>query len=207
MDSWFTNYKAASEYAKNLAKEGKNASVKRDGERWIVKAKSTCEEKKCAPREDHVWVGMFPNTGAIAVFDTSIKINGVENVYGYVPSRDVMRQFDPEQLKQAVRLLGTAKNIPLAKYYAWQQNNGTEFVTSERNRVESKIAKAIQKHKEYLKKIGKPYSGVNTTTSKRHRVTHCYACKVELDSTCHIECNECGWLICECGACGCGYGQ
>lgn len=36
------------------------------------------------------------------------------------------------------------------------------------------------------------------------RVTHCWACKQGLDSRQDLEHVHCGWLVCTCGACGCG---
>lgn len=35
--------------------------------------------------------------------------------------------------------------------------------------------------------------------------THCYACKDELDSSIDLQCTACRWILCDCGACGCGY--
>ena len=37
------------------------------------------------------------------------------------------------------------------------------------------------------------------------RVTHCYQCKKNLDSVNFSICEKCGWIRCQCGACGCGY--
>jgi len=39
--------------------------------------------------------------------------------------------------------------------------------------------------------------------SQRH--THCYSCAEELDNSVDLECSNCGWIVCVCGACGCGY--
>ena len=33
----------------------------------------------------------------------------------------------------------------------------------------------------------------------------CYSCKEELDNSVDLECSNCGWIVCICGACGCGY--
>jgi hypothetical protein len=41
---------------------------------------------------------------------------------------------------------------------------------------------------------------------KKHRQTHCFDCKKNLDSDMDIKCTNCGWLLCRCGACGCTYG-
>jgi hypothetical protein len=37
----------------------------------------------------------------------------------------------------------------------------------------------------------------------RSRATHCYACKRDLNSVDFHTCERCGWISCECGACGC----
>jgi hypothetical protein len=34
---------------------------------------------------------------------------------------------------------------------------------------------------------------------------HCYSCKRPLSSLTETECGDCRWLVCSCGACGCGY--
>lgn len=61
-----------------------------------------------------------------------------------------------------------------------------------------------ENHREFLRKHGKPYLGTQPT-SKRLRVTHCYSCKTVLSNDLYKECFVCGWIICSCGACGCGY--
>jgi hypothetical protein len=38
-----------------------------------------------------------------------------------------------------------------------------------------------------------------------HRITHCWNCSSGLDNSVNPECPACGWIQCECGACGCGY--
>lgn len=61
------------------------------------------------------------------------------------------------------------------------------------------------KHREFLRDGGMPYLGTQPTT-KSFRITHCYSCKTDLNSELYKECRACGWIICSCGACGCGYG-
>ena len=36
------------------------------------------------------------------------------------------------------------------------------------------------------------------------RVTRCWRCKKHLDNTANSECVKCRWILCQCGACGCG---
>jgi hypothetical protein len=65
---------------------------------------------------------------------------------------------------------------------------------------------AIASHREFLERRGIRYEGVRVTTKRRlHRKTHCYSCMRPLDNDIDVECNICGWIICSCGACGCGW--
>lgn len=69
-----------------------------------------------------------------------------------------------------------------------------------------KREEAEKLHREHLISLGVGYLGVSSISPvRKHRVTHCYNCKEELDNETDIECNVCGWIICSCGACGCGY--
>ena len=71
---------------------------------------------------------------------------------------------------------------------------------------EAKRKRLIKNHKAFLKKIGRSYQGVvRRDESKARRVTHCYSCQKKLDNSIDSECASCRWIICECGACGCGY--
>lgn len=40
---------------------------------------------------------------------------------------------------------------------------------------------------------------------KKYRETHCFECGAILNSNEHEECLVCGWLECDCTACGCDY--
>lgn len=61
------------------------------------------------------------------------------------------------------------------------------------------------KHKRFLRERGLPDNGIRPATGNRsHRVTHCWSCKGHLDNSVDVECATCGWIVCDCGACGCG---
>ena len=74
--------------------------------------------------------------------------------------------------------------------------------------LEKKQLQAIENHQNFLKNKGLQYHGVAArNVNKFHRVTHCYSCKDSLDNEIDSECAACRWIICECGACGCGYSR
>ena len=64
-----------------------------------------------------------------------------------------------------------------------------------------------ERHKQRLSRLGIAYHGVRQASgnSSPTRVTHCYVCRKPLNSSVDIECVSCGWIICQCSACGCGY--
>lgn len=68
-----------------------------------------------------------------------------------------------------------------------------------------------EKHKKILQGLGLEWKGVRAPLKdravSRQRVAHCYLCKHPLDNTVDKECVACGWILCRCGACGCGYGK
>src|SRR5882724_2063750 len=66
----------------------------------------------------------------------------------------------------------------------------------------------IQYHKEFLAERNLPYTGIRIrSVEKARRETKCYNCGLSLDSTIDAECTACGWILCFCGACGCGHPQ
>jgi len=75
-------------------------------------------------------------------------------------------------------------------------------------RIESERSQLIEKHTKFLKSIGKEYKGVKEHSQIRERrITYCWSCHGSLDNAIDLECNACGWILCRCGACGCGRGQ
>lgn len=64
-----------------------------------------------------------------------------------------------------------------------------------------------ENHKKFLDKRGFQYLGVRVASKKEHRITHCYNCYRLLDNSVHLECMACKWIICDCGACGCGWNR
>lgn len=66
------------------------------------------------------------------------------------------------------------------------------------------------RHKANLAFFGREWKGVRkvdtTAAGHRHRVAQCWFCKGTLNNAVDLECVACGWILCQCGACGCGYG-
>ena len=76
----------------------------------------------------------------------------------------------------------------------------------EEKRLEKYRLEVIQNHKVFIQKLNIAYSGFTEPNQiKKNRITVCYNCKQSLDNKVHFECSNCSWIICKCGACGCGY--
>lgn len=69
--------------------------------------------------------------------------------------------------------------------------------------IEFKKEKTISLHKSRLNNLHLPYRGTSKSTT-RSRAANCWACWSALNNYCDDECCVCGWIICQCGACGCG---
>lgn len=54
------------------------------------------------------------------------------------------------------------------------------------------------------KRLRLPDAHLSDQNNKQHRVTKCWSCHRHLETGVYMECSMCGWLVCSCGACGCG---
>ena|GEM_PF-3318541 len=61
-------------------------------------------------------------------------------------------------------------------------------------------------HERRIVAMARPYRGVRLASAhNQNRVTHCWSCHHDLLGSRDLECKSCRWLVCVCGACGCGY--
>lgn len=86
-----------------------------------------------------------------------------------------------------------------------------EILEAERASEAERIAQLTpaERHKERLERLGKEYHGIRHAANRtiQRRVTHCYDCRQILDNSIDVECVACNWILCQCGACGCGYSK
>lgn len=64
-----------------------------------------------------------------------------------------------------------------------------------------------QNHKNRQLQIGGSATLVVRRVTRKHRTPHCWNCKRGLDNYYQLECTSCWWIVCPCGACGCGWEQ
>jgi hypothetical protein len=63
----------------------------------------------------------------------------------------------------------------------------------------------LARHRARLTSLGIAHRGAGPACGWIHRCTHCWACKHPLDSEVDLQCYACGWILCRCGGCGCGF--
>lgn len=73
-----------------------------------------------------------------------------------------------------------------------------------REAIERERRTLVTAHEAFLRSRGLTNQGTRLGLGHR-RITHCYNCKRHLDNAVDVECAACGWIICRCGACGCGF--
>lgn len=155
------------------------------------------------------WVGSREGSAGLWLYDPSVVHDNPKMIYLFRADDGVMAAHSRNVRNYLSTVTDHRRGTAIDRYLRWYQQHGAGFVVADRERkereVEERRKKSIERHQEYLKEHGKQYSGVIEGSTKKHRTTHCYSCKDSLDSSLHLECKSCSWLICYCGACGCGY--
>lgn len=161
------------------------------------------------------WVGQIRSTEALLVYDPSLQLANHSQLFVYSLNLGAIRQFAPAELRAIVRTVhGAQRETALAEYYKWKRENGEAFLLreplrleEESRRVEAEAERIREAHRQRLISLGiDPASiTISPVAPRSLRVTHCYACKRHLDNQTFLECSACNWIICNCGACGCGY--
>jgi hypothetical protein len=101
----------------------------------------------------------------------------------------------------------TIASQTIAAYNNWKEVGSTAWMAQVQAMNASDAAadrELTERHKQRLQELGLPYRGVRSATTFP-RIAHCYNCKKKLDNKVDVECVVCSWILCTCGACGCGY--
>lgn len=160
--------------------------------------------------DDTLWVGKR-NIGIsddIFVYDSEMNNLSSGTIYLFSIRLNWMHQFQKDGLREYFSKVSdpVINKMAIEKYINWKTEHGNEFTKIHPTSDEQKLQIVVEKHKEYINKIQKTYLGFSKSTNKILRVTVCFSCKEPLDNRIDIECNACGWIICNrCGACGCDY--
>ena len=168
------------------------------------------------------WVGRIRTTGAIVVFDPALQLPDHSKIYVYSLHRALVRQFVAAELRAIVETVhGSESDAAIHEYYSWKAKHADEFLHKETLRLaeeEQRLVAAEERtraaeeriraaHRQRLEALGIDPTSIDlhSVALRQHRTTRCYACKCHLDSEVFLQCSACQWIICSCGACGCGY--
>jgi hypothetical protein len=149
-------------------------------------------------KQSHPWVGEF-NDGEVVVFDPDAQRRD-EPDWVFLWSRQSrrMERYAKDIVRNAIRK--TADKLKTKAAIADYRAHHRE----EEDRGRKKLAhKAETNHRKYIERLGLAYAGTRLAPA-RTRVAWCWSCKEKIDNQVQLECKVCAWMLCECGACGCG---
>jgi hypothetical protein len=154
------------------------------------------------------WLGLIDDRG-IFVFDPSIQADGSsEYVLLYEVNQAWLVQIAKDLARRSLKpCRGNSPTELRAAVLAFLHRDELIAQRKEKERLTHEIAERAElerKHKEFLKSRGLTAHMVKMDHIHR-RVTHCYCCAAPLDSERDWGCSVCRWILCGCGACGCGY--
>lgn len=95
------------------------------------------------------------------------------------------------------KLLGEIRAAKLCARIITRADLDQESVQRERQSI-------VAAHEAFLHRRGLPNRGTRLGLGHR-RIAICYNCRQHLDNAVDVECVECRWIVCACGACGCAY--
>ena len=167
----------------------------------------------------NLWVGAFVRNGALVLFDPKLQAAKNAWVNLYSVSANEIRPYERSIVRQKIRHASPSEyDIAVKAYTEWSQKDNGAFVAGE---LKAKAKKEIslissspaddnlirrERHQEFLENLGLT-GNAKTVEARTNRAANCYSCKCSLSSKSNLECSNCSWLICKCGACGCGYSR
>jgi hypothetical protein len=165
--------------------------------------------------DSRFWVGS--NGNDILVFDRHQQIDGGPHVFLWnLRTRDMGRHV--AKLAKPNIFSVKDENISAAainSYSEWHTVNGSKWLAEESSYVRDRLVREtakererlelLERHTQYLASRGLTGDGTRVaSTGRSHRTPPCWRCQKHLDNSIDVECVACGWIICSCGACGCG---
>ena len=98
--------------------------------------------------------------------------------------------FDP--------LVQNAESVDSVRLYVVDRNKSASF---KKDIVKKNLTDNSKLDRGVCERLLRPYAEARN----RMRVTHCYRCSENLSTSDFGICDQCGWIQCSCGACGCQY--
>lgn len=153
-----------------------------------------------------VWC--LPSTGALYVYDSSVSHADSCTLYAFAVSRQKILEYKKNVIAKLAVVTDDRAVSAVNSYRQWKRNNWQAWLDELASKEQEARDAIIELHKQRLTRLGIEYKGIiPAATHPGRRVTHCYSCKSDLDSSVDVACASCNWILCRCGACGCAYGR
>jgi len=159
------------------------------------------------PNTEQIWVGRWNNAG-LMVYDPHVQIAESPCVYLYGVNSGRMRTLDPEMIRPNLTVIRNPQIVQAAieVYSRWKSAEAESFHAKESGQLAMRreVIKAARE-KSRRQEFERRRERVDTLEMKNLRTARCFHCKKSLDSQKNENCSSCGWMICNCGACGCEF--
>lgn len=159
---------------------------------------------------DRYWVGSRGKaSGLMWVYDSELPHPDPKMVYLFSANAKRIDEHSKFLVKTRLKTVpAPLRDIAIVEYELWWSAVGSTLGEKDREpaliRMREREQALIQRHRDHLVKMGKEYKGSRIVEPTVHRTAKCWNCHEPLDNAADLECNSCGWIVCSCGACGCG---
>lgn len=135
------------------------------------------------------WIGKHPTLGLVLI--DSAEDPGGPYLSVFIVTQNRMAEFGRDQVD--FRGINVSEDVSNDAVRAMQV---------------ARLAESLdRKHKAFLAKNHLAPADIRRRSELlRPRKPKCFHCHAHLDSAISFECVACGWILCECGACGCTQG-
>jgi hypothetical protein len=157
-----------------------------------------------------IWVGSYYEKTLI--FDPSWRNESSNFVLFWDANSLGFALYPATMARKRIRKAATdVASVAISCFDKWVDSYGSKLSDLSQVRREAKLfaldgdLTLDERHEKHLIRFGVPYRRSQKTTMARFRTTHCWACKQSISTTTDHQCLTCAWILCNCGACGCGY--
>lgn len=139
---------------------------------------------------------MYETSNGLILFDQRIqKELNINEVLLYVNKFNNIENYDKNEIKEDIKKNRKKEINP----------NEKKQLIINYNKYILNIKNVEDNHKKNLKSFNLPSASIKFVKKQKFRASNCWCCKKKIDNKINFECTSCGWILCDCGACGCGY--
>ncbi len=157
-----------------------------------------------------LWVGEYSDTGTLLVYDPVLQISEEDQVIVFSLTAKALRKYVRQELRRKITNVsdGSRRAYALSEYSKWREAADPSHLKQAYldGLPEFGSSKGVvqDRHEQFLKARGLANFGARSRIGSDHRSANCWRCRSSVNNSINLECGGCGWIICQCGACGCG---